>query len=48
MLLGELQEILDVFGIDVSSMKVRRLDWATDISFPYKKTRSKETGTLIS
>lgn len=38
-LLGELQEILDVFGIDVSSMKVRRLDWATDISFPYKKTQ---------
>ncbi len=38
-LLGELQEILDVFGIDVSTMKVRRLDWATDISFPYKKTQ---------
>ena len=36
-LLGELQEILNVFGIDVASMKIRRLDWATDISFNYKK-----------
>lgn len=38
-LLGELQEILEVFNIDVAEMKVRRLDWATDISYPYKKTQ---------
>jgi hypothetical protein len=36
-LLGELQEILNVFGIDVASMKIRRIDWATDLSFNYKK-----------
>ncbi len=35
-LLNELQEILSVFNIDVYSMKVRRLDWATDLSFNHK------------
>lgn len=33
----ELQEIVSVFGIELGRMKVKRIDWATDIRFAYKK-----------